>query len=296
MLRTTLCAFLLVATVGGRALAQDADVDTRSFEFLDVIETNDGSIWKGVIVEQTPNVQYKLVGSDGSVHVIKAETVTKISKQKNRDWRATTATPASTTAPAGQAPMPAGNGVGASYETHGGGLQAPLATDGLRLDPSFALVFASGDFGTHGPDMSYSPDVRVGYEKMLGNVGLGGGVMGRFTYWQLPSGTPSGMALWTLETHAYGRVALHISRVAVFGGASLGLDTNYINLGGQLMNMTKTATGLGVNVQSGIELLATDQVAAQLMFDYHPGTDSSPIPKGNSAEFFALALGVSVRL
>ena len=52
----------------------------------------DGSIWKGVIVEQTPGVQYKIATADGSLHVLKAGDVTKLSKQKNRDYRGTVAT------------------------------------------------------------------------------------------------------------------------------------------------------------------------------------------------------------
>jgi hypothetical protein len=294
MSRTTLSALLLVVAVAGRALADDVDVDTRTFEFLDIIETSNGSIWKGVIVEQTPNVQYKLVGSDGSVHVIKAEEVTKISKQRNRDWRATTTVATAPTAvPSALAPLPGQNGVGASYEAHDG-LPAPIATDGVRIDPSFALVIPTGD-GGKGLNTSFSPDIRVGYEKMLGNLGLGGGVMGRFTYWQLPSSAPDGLAMWTLETHAYGRLAIQLSRAVLFGGASLGLDTNYVNLGALGANMSKTSTGLGVNVQSGVELIANEHWAARLLFDYHPGTDSIPGAK-TSAEFCAMSLGASIRL
>ena len=53
----------LLETAGIHA---DDEVDVRSFEYLDVVETADGSIWKGVVVEQTPNVVYKIATADGS--------------------------------------------------------------------------------------------------------------------------------------------------------------------------------------------------------------------------------------
>src|SRR2546430_1200116 len=66
---------------------------------------------------------------------------------------------------------------------------------------------------------SFSPNVQVGYEHLFGNFGLGGGALGRFTYWRLPQGEDPQDAAWTLETHAYVRAALHVSRVAFYGGA-----------------------------------------------------------------------------
>jgi len=59
--------------------------------------------------------------------------------------------------------------------------------------------------------------ITAGYEQLFGNFGISGGLMTRFTYWQLPGNTKD--ALWTLEGHAYGQVALHVSRVAVHDAA-----------------------------------------------------------------------------
>jgi hypothetical protein len=56
----------------------------RFAEYLDVVQTRDGSVWKGLGIEQTPNVAYEIATADGSVHVIKAADVVKITKQRNK--------------------------------------------------------------------------------------------------------------------------------------------------------------------------------------------------------------------
>ena len=292
--RTTLAALLLVAAASTRVHADDGEVDVRSFEYVDVVETADGSIWKGVVVEQTPNVQYKIVTSDGSVHVIKAADVVKMTKQKNRDWRGAQPQMNPMVEPNAN-PMIRPQGVGAAYEGQGPNLPAPVAMSGLRLDPSLAFVFGSGDIGK-GVNTSFAPDIRVGYEALFGNFGLGGGGMARFTYWQLPSGMgiDPNNAFWTLETHAYLRAALHISRVAIYGGGSLGVDTNYMHDGAS--NMSKTSEGFGMNLQTGVEISASPALAFKFAFDYHPGTDTIVDGAPGSVSFYALALGASLRM
>src|SRR5467141_1155872 len=134
-----LTALVGLSAAAGRVHADGDEVDVRSFEYVDVIETNDGSVWKGVIVEQQPNVHYKIASSDGSLHVIKAADVVKMSKQRNRDFRGGGFRPSGSNASA------TGGGVGATYDGGGSGLPAPFATTGMRLEPSFALVFPAGD-------------------------------------------------------------------------------------------------------------------------------------------------------
>ena len=300
---TYLAAFLCLAATSSRARADEGEVDVRSFEYVDVVETSDGSIWKGVVVEQTPNVQYKIVTSDGSLHVIKAADVLKMSKQKNREWRgAAQALPAPGANTNNTMVQPRGNGVGSVYEpSSGGGLPKPMAQSGMRLDPSFDFVFPSGDIGK-GLDTSFAPDVRAGYEALFGNFGIGGGGMARFVYWQLPKngfGADPNNAMWTLETGAYGRAALHISRAVLFGGVSLGVDTNYAHAGAT--NMTKTDVGFGMNLQTGVEIAASELLGLRLLFDYHPGTDSTEFVNTTNGDhlsmsYYTLGLGASLRL
>jgi opacity protein-like surface antigen len=279
----TACSLAVLTT---RVHADDSEIDVHSFEYIDVVETSDGSVWKGVIVEQTPGVQYKLASADGSLHVLKAGDVTKISKQKNREWRSSVATRDTGSGEVGER----GSGVVAHDE--GSALPAPFATSGLRIDPSFVLVIPAGDISKL--DTSFSPSVKVGYEKLLGNIGLEGGALMRFTYWQLPMGEDPNDAAWTLETHAYGRAALHAGRLAFYGGGSLGLDTNMVHIGA--LNMSKNSYDLGVNVQAGAEIAATRAVAIGIGFDYHPGTDTVLDGAPGSISYYGIHAGASVRM
>ena len=281
MKRFLTCLFLATLTVSARA----DDVDIRSFEYLDVVETADGSVWKGVVVEQTPNVQYKIAIAGGSVHVFKAVDVVKMSKQRNMEFRSV---------PSGAA-APTASGVGATYQREGG-LPAPFAQTGLRLEPELAIVFPTGDFETI--DTSFAPSVRFGHEALFGNFGIGGGGLARFTYWRLPGDTKD-MA-WTLETMAYGRAALHIARVAAYAGIAIGLDTNYIYYRRDFSGMDEVRLGFGMNLQTGIDIHATPSTAIKLGFDYHPPTDdfiaATSSSDSVSTEYYALLLGASLHL
>src|SRR5258706_1086674 len=81
---------LLLASASLTVAAHKAhadDVDVSAFEFVDVVETADGSIWKGVIVEQVPNKSYKVATADGSLHVLQAADVLKVTKERNKGYR-----------------------------------------------------------------------------------------------------------------------------------------------------------------------------------------------------------------
>jgi len=280
-MKTVPFCILLAASAIAHA---DEEIDVHSAEYLDVVETSDGSIWKGVVVEQTPNVQYKIATADGSLHVIKAADVTKISRQRNRerDHHVVAAGDAQTVA--------ASEGVARHYEPDDAGMPAPYATSGLRLDPSVALVIPAGDIAK--TDVTTAPTVRAGYEAVLGNFGIGGGGMVRYTYWSIPGMTND--AAWTLETMAYGRAALHISRVALHADASIGVDTNFVHT--VQLNMSKTTLGLGVNVGGGVEVAVSRKVALTAGFDFHPGTDTIIDGAPASISYYAILLGAAVRL
>lgn len=117
----------LLAGAAAHVRAETDEIDVRAFEFLDVIETADGSVWKGVIIEQTPNVHYKIAIAGGSVHVINASDVVRLSKQRNGDFRAGSA-----------AAVPREDGVAQAYEQPAK-LPAPYAHAGIRLDPELVI-------------------------------------------------------------------------------------------------------------------------------------------------------------
>ncbi|HEY5922862.1 MAG TPA: hypothetical protein VIV11_14385 [Kofleriaceae bacterium] len=278
-MKTWIICGLLLATAS-HVRAEGNEIDVRAFEFLDVIETNDGSVWKGVVIEQTPNVSYKIAIAGGSIHVIPASDVQRLSKQPNRDYRS----------PRTQATLRDG-GVEQTYEPRAK-LPAPFARDGLRLDPELAIIFPTGAISDAKWETSFAPGVRLGYEALFGNIGLAGGAHARFTYWQLPG--PTKDAAWLLETQLYGRAALHVGRATPYLGLSLGLDTNYLY--SYVGDMSSTSVGLGMNLSTGVQIAVSPLVAFEIGGDYHPATDTLSEMSDKSVSYFALRLGATLRL
>jgi len=283
LMKTLYISLFCLVLLSSRARADDVDVN--AFEYVDVVETSDGSVWKGVLVEQTPGVQYKIATADGSLHVIKAPDVVKLSKQKNPNWH-----PAPPPPPA----VPVDHGVGARYEQDDGGMAPPFAHTGLRIDPELTSVFPQGLLAKAMVGVSSGAGVRVGYEFMLGNFGVGGGGHARVTWWDIPGDTKD--VAWTLETQAYGRAAFHIKRVAMYSGGSLGADTNYTY--SHMLHKSNTTTSLGMNLQAGMAIAVARPIAIDFGIDYHPATDSinDMLPIKQSIEYWLLHLGVSVRI
>ncbi len=261
--------------------AEGDEIDVRSFEFLDVLETADGSVWKGVIIEQTPNVSYRIAIAGGSIHVIPAADVTKMSKRRNPEFRAARPTGA----------VLRDDGVQQTYDP-GPKLPAPYAKSGLRVDPELLIVFPSGAISDANFQTSFAPGARFGYEALFGNIGVSGGGQLRFTYWRLPGESKD--AAWTLETQLYGRAAVHIGRAAPYLGLSLGVDTNYLY--SYALDKSATGVGLGMNLTTGLQLAMSPLVAFDLGADYHPATDTLSEMSDESISYFALRLGATVRL
>src|SRR6185503_20356806 len=87
----SLCLITMSFVLASR-LSQADEVDIANVEYVDVVESVEGSIWKGVVTEQAPNVFYKIETADGSVHVIKAYDVVKVTKQRNPKYKTPEAT------------------------------------------------------------------------------------------------------------------------------------------------------------------------------------------------------------
>jgi len=93
---------------------------------------------------------------------------------------------------------------------------------------------------------------------------------------------------------AYVKAALHMSRVALHAGVAAGLDMNYYYSG--MFDMSKTTTGFGMNIQGGVEVAATPNLALRAGFDYHPGTDTIIDGLPGSISYYALLFGAGVRI
>lgn len=280
-MKTWIICALLLATAS-HVRAEGDEIDVRAFEFIDVIETADGNVWKGVVIEQTPNVSYRIAIAGGSIHVIPAADVQRMSKRRNLEFRS---------ARAAGAVMRDG-GVEQSYDA-GPKLPAPYARSGMRVEPELSIVFPTGDLEDSMFKTSFAPSVRLGYESLFGNIGLSGGAQLRFAYWLLPGETKN--ASWTAETQLYGRAAFHLGRATPYLGMSLGLDTNYYYV--YAIDESTTSVGLGMNLSTGIQIALSPLVAFELGGDYHPATDtiSDGMTEG-SVSYFALRLGAAVRL
>jgi hypothetical protein len=179
---------------------------------------------------------------------------------------------------------------------HSTELPAPLARDGLRVEPSLALVIGAGTAATG--NASVAPTARVGYEIIRGHVGLEAGGMARFTNWSLNA--MSGASAWTFETHAYGRAALHVGRVAAHVGLSLGLDANRTHFAN---DTTTHAVGLGANLDAGAAIGLSRTLALALDFTFHPATDrveAFPVHYDygidGSISYTAITVGLALRL
>jgi hypothetical protein len=177
---------------------------------------------------------------------------------------------------------------------------APVIASGLRIAPEVAVVIPRGDLvdvaGMTGVSYgtSVAPGVWVGYEVSRPDYAVGFGGMARFTQWQLPDQWGDSMQHWTLETHAYGRAALHVGRFAPFAGVSIGLDTNHLeNMARQVWT---TAFGLGLNLSGGISIACSRTVAVEAILDFHPGTDVIDEGADASVSYLAARFGVSLRL
>jgi len=59
-----------------------AATESIANNFIDIVYLNDGNIFKGYIVEQTPNVEIKMQTTDGNKFVFKFTEIKKIEKEK----------------------------------------------------------------------------------------------------------------------------------------------------------------------------------------------------------------------
>lgn len=112
-------AAALVAVTAFSTIAAAQAIDPAESPYLDVIETTSGSTWRGVLVEQIPGKSYKIVLAGGSVVVVQAAEVVKITKERNPQWH----------------DGPRGSAVSTAMPVH----------EGLRIGAATGFAFLLGD-------------------------------------------------------------------------------------------------------------------------------------------------------
>lgn len=78
-----ICALGILFMVLGKKKETSSSSDNKS-EYLDVVYLKNGGVIKGMIIEQTPNVQIKIQSKDGSIFVYKMEEVEKMTKELSK--------------------------------------------------------------------------------------------------------------------------------------------------------------------------------------------------------------------
>ncbi len=72
---------LLFIIAGGNKKNNSVKEKSKPDQYIEVVYLKNGSIIRGIIIEQTPNVQIKIQTKDGSVFVYKMDEVEKITKE-----------------------------------------------------------------------------------------------------------------------------------------------------------------------------------------------------------------------
>ena len=287
-------AFIVGVCLAVAGTARADEIDLRAQAYVDVVETSDGSSWVGAVIEDVPGDHVKLVMADGSVRVIKAGDVVRVTKRPNPSHAS--AMPAAMPAAAPLALLTcapiAGQSVAATAPSPI--RDADYVHTGLQLAAAVDMLFPVDDISAF--QTSYAPEIRIGFEKRYDRIGVTGGGMLRYAWWQLPTTEDHNDAAWTLETHAYAQAAYHLDRAAVLAGTSLGLDTNYVNINVGGIATPKTTAGFGMNLLAGLELDYVPEVALVFMFDYHPPTDTIVQGSSSSISYLAATAGAVVRL
>lgn len=277
-------AVVLVLALAAVAHADDApglaaEVDVDRTELLDVIATTDGSIWKGVIVEQTPGVNYKIVLSGGTLRVLRADEVVSVKKERNPKFRAADAAP-SPPSPVAAGPVAARPG------------RKPT---GLVLGAGLTLAIPAGELsnGDNGSSVSPGVTVRGGYRYRSDNLSAQLGAAVKFIYWNVP-GSPDQAFLYTIEPFAFVRAGLRGTTFEPFVELGLGPEvTGY--------DLTGLGQGGGVafatTITAGVSLIATRAIDVELSLAYHPPL--SPVPYANNElkiTYYGLQLGGALHL
>lgn len=242
-----ICVLLVLVPLTARA----GEIDPATVQLWDVVYTSDGSVVKGVIVEEVPGTSYKLALAGGGSLVVQMANVQRITRELNPSFNVvapTSGVTASSTAPAAPAVKAASGirigilpGVAVHSEVDDATfLLAARAGYELGLDqwgvtPSFAAIFAPGTAVYGGESFGFAGSVRAAYRawSVAPVVGFGMGV-------DFVSGDPSLATYMTLglDLMVHRRAALMIE-----GRLHRGFGGTYTD------TLQMAAVGMGVEIR-----------------------------------------------
>jgi hypothetical protein len=146
-------AYLAIALLGVPVSARAAEIDPAAVQLWDVVHTADGSVLKGVIVEEIPGASVRVVLVGGSAIVVPMANVVRFARELNPAFAH------QPSAPVAERPTP----------------PALAATSGLRIG-----VMPGVAFHTEG-ESTFLLNARIGWEIGLGRWGLIPGVVADLT-------------------------------------------------------------------------------------------------------------------
>lgn len=185
-------ACLTVAVLALPMAAHASEIDPATIQLWDVVHTTDGSVLKGIIVEEIPGTSVRIVLVGGSSIVVESANVVRFAKELNP----------------GYARQPAAQIGGAVA-----GEPALTASSGLRIGVMPGLAYhTDGDPG-------FLLTSRLGWEIGLGSWGLTPGVVIDFTPDVTQYGEPGAGFFGAI------RAAYRATKVSPFVGFGLGVDT-----------------------------------------------------------------------
>ena len=261
----TVAVLALAALLPAVAAAQaGAPVDPAQVDVWDVVQTTDGNVLKGVIVEQTrtaTGTMYKMVlPGGGGILTIPENKVARITKEQNPARVSVAAYPSAppsaapgaaayppaaapgyppATAPQYGQQQPAAYGAPAvngapspDQERHHIDIPPPVATQGMRLGGQVGPYFPMGDLSDNnklGAEVGIGGRVFFGYEFMFDRVGIMPNLAIELANFgtrsvPLPTGESSDDSIFYLGVQPGIQAAIHLGHFAPYVGMTFGFD------------------------------------------------------------------------
>jgi hypothetical protein len=254
---------LCAAVAPAAALAQQ--VDPADAPVWDVVQMSDGTVWRGVIVEQVPGKIYRIALLGGSVVVVDVSQVVRVTREPNPGVRGTSV--------------------------------PPLAASGFRLSVLSGVAVPTGnrDFYSDGTsnvrsEAGLTANARVGYEIISGSAGITPAAFVEYTRLGVDDSVPVRVVHTGLEL----RAAMHLARLVPYAALGFGADIAWFDAG-RIFDCESANTrceqgrGFGMHFAFGSDVLVTRHFALGLQITMHPGiTDLVQVEQFDGYNYYEL--------